>query len=428
MKISPARKAAFDVLLRIERDKAFSSVLLPQYEADLIDKDRGLCHEIVLGVLRRRLYLDKFIDLLSNERKIDVEVRNTLRIGLFQIIFLGRIPAHSAINDSVELAARAKKTSAKGFVNALLRTFVRERLTLSFDGEIEQISTEESHPRWLVDRWVGQFGLDFAATTCKANNAAPIVAFRPAKNTSEELDGLEKIGEIRRSDFVENCFVAERSTFALRELAADGAIYLQDEGSQLVARSVIDIARGRILDVCAAPGGKTSMIDRGTNGTVIAGDIHFSRVERLRDTCRKQSANVPVLQLDAERPLPFAQESFDTVFVDAPCSGTGTIRHNPEIRYFLQEEDIAELSAKQLRILKNASDLVTPGGILVYSTCSLERDENENVVQAFLEQRKAFTVEPPKIDERFHTPDGFARTFPYRDQMDGFFIAAFRRH
>jgi 16S rRNA (cytosine967-C5)-methyltransferase len=427
MKISPARRAAFDVLLRIERDKAFSSVLLPQYEADLNDKDRGLCHEIVLGVLRRMLYLDQFIDLLSNERKIDVEIRNTLRIGLFQIIFLGRIPAHSAINDSVELAARAKKTSAKGFVNALLRTFVRERLTLSFDDEIEQISIEESHPRLLVDRWVRQFGLDFAATTCKANNATPIVAFRPVKNTSEELDELEEIGEIRRSELVENCFVAARSTVALRELAADGAIYFQDEGSQLVARSVIDIAGGRILDVCAAPGGKTSMIERGTNGTVIAGDIHFSRVERLRDTCRKRSASVPVLQLDAERPLPFAQESFDTVFVDAPCTGTGTIRHNPEIRYFLQEENIAELSAKQLRILKNASDLVTPGGILVYSTCSLERDENENVAQAFLERHKAFTLEPPRVDQRFHTHDGFARTFPHRDQMDGFFIAAFRR-
>jgi 16S rRNA (cytosine967-C5)-methyltransferase len=160
---------------------------------------------------------------------------------------------------------------------------------------------------------------------------------------------------------------------------------------------------------------------------VIAADIHFPRIERLRATCRAQTANVDVVQLDAEVGLPFSNESFDTVFVDAPCSGTGTIRHNPEIRYSISETEISKLSNKQLRMLEKASELVVVGGILIYSTCSLEFEENEAVCRRFLDSSSGFLQEIPMVDERFHTHDGFARTFPNRDGMDGYFIGVFRR-
>ena len=427
MNVSPARSAAFDVLLRVERDRAYSSVLLPQFESGLNDKDRGLCHEIVLGVLRRRILLDRLISEISKNKRADLEVAVALRIGLFQLIYLDRVPPHSAINESVNLTARARKSSAKGFVNAILRSFLRERPRLEFVDEVERISVEESHPRWLVEHWRDEFGIERTNEICRANNATPSAAFRPVKPIQAELTALLEAGDIRPSNFVPNCFVADRMSNRLRSLAAENAVYFQDEGSQLVAQAVIEIAGKRVLDVCAAPGGKTSMIARGAEGLVIAGDIHFPRVERLRETCREHSAGVSVVQLDAENSLPFESASFDTVLVDAPCSGTGTIRHNPEIRYSIQLNDLSELRHKQLRILQNASELVSGGGALVYSTCSMERDENESVVEVFLSKNPQYTVEAPIAAERFRTTAGFARTFPDRDGMDGFFIAVLRR-
>ena len=428
MTISPARTAAFDILMRIERDSAFSSVLLPQYESGLNEKDRRLCHEIVLGVLRRKMYLDRVAAALSNDRRQDLEVATAIRIGLFQLIYLDRVPPHSSINESVDLAVRAKKSSAKGFVNAILRSFTRRQPALEFEDESDKLSVEESHPRWLVERWIEQFGRGTATALCQTNNQTPKIAFRPVVTGEKRFTQLENEGEIRRSEFVSNCYIAERFSRTLRDLSDKNAIYFQDEGSQLVAQAVINLAPKRILDVCAAPGGKTSMIARGTDASVVAGDIHFARVERLRETCKKQLLDIPIVQLDAENSLPFEGSSFDIVFVDAPCSGTGTIRHNPEIRYSLDPGDPDSLSDKQLRILRNASELVSEKGVLVYSTCSLEKEENEAVAGKFLDANNRFVLETPRVEGRFLTAEGYARTLPHRDGMDGFFIAVFRRN
>jgi 16S rRNA (cytosine967-C5)-methyltransferase len=428
MTISPARTAAFDVLLRIERDAALSSVLLPQFEANLNSKDRSLCHELVLGTLRRKLYLDRLIEELSRGRKIDLEVNITLRLGLYQLIYLDRIPAHSAINESVELVARAKKSSAKGFVNAILRSFQRKHPALIFASDVEQISIEESHPRWLVERWIDQFGFENTHAICKTHNKTPDRAFRVVSETETVLSLVKENNEITKSQFVPNCYLATALTRKMLDLAADGSIYFQDEGSQLVARPVIGVAGRRLLDLCAAPGGKTTMIANGTEAKVIAADIHFARARRLQDTIALQKVVVPVVQLDAADELPFEPRSFDTVFVDAPCSGTGTIRHNPELRYSIQESDVVRLSDKQLRILANASELVASGGTLIYATCSLETEENESVANKFLASNDSFTKESPGVPERIRTAGGYARTLPQRDGMDGFFIAVFRRN
>ena len=421
MRISPARMAAFDVLIRIEKDRAFSSVLLPFYEEKLSPPDRGLCHEIVLGVLRRQIYLDELVRNYTGSKKLDTAVRVALRLGAYQLLFLEKVPAYSAINESVNLVQKAKKTSAKGFVNAILRRISENGAPrLQFPDEIERIATEASHPRWLIEKWEREFGIADAERIAEANNSVPTSAFRVIP---DEAAGFEK------SAFVPGCYLTRSITADLREKAERGEIYFQDEASQLVAHAVAQDVGNSFLDVCAAPGGKTTQIAReGRPGVAIAGDLHAARVEHLRATCRRQGVGfVSVVQYDAEKALPFADKTFDTVLVDAPCTGTGTIRRNPEIRYFLSPDDFDELPKKQLAILKHASNVVTPGGRLIYSTCSLEREENEGVCADFLAQTAEFEKLKPRLPERFMTPEGFARTFPHRDGTDGFFLAEFRR-
>ena len=439
MKISPARTAAFDILLRIETEKAFTSVLLPQYEDKLSPADRALCHELVLGTLRRQIWLDRVIDALTGGKKLDIEVRIALRLGIYQLNFLDKVPPYSAINESVNLVQRARKTSAKPFVNAVLRRTAKDQVQLSYADDMDRISIETSHPRWLIEKWIGDLGQDEAAKLAEANNRIGSTAFRVIGEPTDEV--AEMLSAARPSEYVEGCYLLQkpaRSKGTLSKNLATGAlttcgplqqIYFQDEASQMAALSIAIPEDGRFLDVCAAPGGKTGLIaTHHPTATVIAGDVHWQRVQFLIENCENQRARtVSVLQYDAENALPFADESFDAVLVDAPCSGTGTIRRNPEIRYFLQPDDLSELPLKQLRILAEASKLVKPGGVLTYSTCSLEKEENESVCGQFLASQPSFRPVQPRVPSRFVTNDGFARTFPHRDDMDGFFVAAFER-
>lgn len=413
MKISPARKAAFNILLRIDRDRAYSSVLLPAYEANLSDADRGLCHEIVLGALRRQMLLDRYIDILAKNKKIDREVRVILRLSLYQMIFLDRVPSHAAVNDAVSLAVSAKKSSAKGFVNALLRNFERERPALAFADEAERISVETSHPMWLLRRWEKEFGPEVAVAIAEADNQPPDASFR-ATAKSEDAD----LSKLLKDE--------------LRALADSGEIYVQDKGSQMIADAVALKSGERFLDVCAAPGSKITLVAThvpSSSSLLVGGDLHLNRVRFLKESAARQGVDwIQALQYDAARPLPFAEESFDAVLVDAPCSGTGTIRHNPEIRYFLDESSPATLASKQLAILSEASKLIGRGGRLIYSTCSLEREENEEVCERFLGANPDMCKTEPGIPSAFLTSEGFGRTFPQRDGMDGFFIASFAKN
>lgn len=436
MKIAAARLAAFEILQKIELEKAFSSALLPVYEEKLAGKDRALCHALTLGVLRRQIYLDRVIEKLTNKRaeKLDSAIRIILRLGLFQLLFLDKIPAHAAINEAVNLAQKAKKTSAKGLVNAVLRRAAREKIELNFTDETEKIAVETSHPRWLIERWTRDFGLEEAAKIASANNETPETVFRrTAKSDENTIEILKKLGlDIIESEIVKAAWKVSNSDEMLRVYADEGKIYFQDEGSQLVAQ-IVELKSGEMfLDVCAAPGSKTTYVasqkEEGENQKIIAGDFYEHRVKTLQANCQRQGADsVAIARYDAEKDLPFTGEAFDWVLVDAPCSGTGTIRHNPEIRYFLRETDFVGLSFKQLRILGNASKLIKPGGKLVYSTCSLEREENEAVAEKFLTENAEFQKVGPPVAKRFLTADDFARTFPQRDKTDGFFVAVFEK-
>ncbi len=432
MKISPARIAAFEILVKIEKEKSFSSALLPIYEEKLQTKDRALCHELTLGVLRKQIYLDKIIESFTNNKKLDLAVRIALRLGIYQLKFLDKIPDYSAISESVNLVQFAKKTSAKGFVNAILRRMTREKIELTFADEIEKVSVETSHPRWLIENWTKQFGFEKSASIAAANNQTPQLVFRlTGKSNENTLEILSKIGlEIIESKAVPNAFTVSKPNELLFAFAEDGKIYFQEESSQLVGKAVNLSENERFLDVCCAPGSKLSQIalENSSSDLIIGGDLYQHRLRVVSETLERTGAkNVNIVGYDALKSLPFADESFDVVLVDAPCSGTGTIRHNPEIRYFLTKNDFAELSVKQLEILLNASKVLKSGGKLIYSTCSLERQENEAVCEKFLGQAQNFKKVLPQVSEEFLTGENYARTFPDRDKMDGFFIAVFQK-
>lgn len=439
-KVSPARKSAFDILLRIANDRSFSSILLPIYEDKLEPRDAALCHEITLGVLRNKFYLDTVISTFTKKtlKKFDVEVITALQIGLYQLYFLERIPAYSIINESVNLVKAARKKSASGFVNAVLRRASREKIDLKFSDELEKISIENSHPRWLIRRWSEQFGIEAAKSLAAANNKISRLAFRTTNKflrleTEQRrriIADLNSSIKITASEVSEGCYIAMQLDSKLRGLAKEGLIYFQDEASQLIANAVSLRANESFIDVCASPGSKFTQIVSITKRAKIsvAGDFYAHRINILRENClRQEVTDGNIVRYDAERSLPFADGSFDVVLIDAPCSGTGTIGRNPEIRYFLDEADLEELTGKQLTILENASKLIKTGGRVVYSTCSIEREENEAIVNRFLTDNRNFVTVKPDLPEGFLTSEGYARTFPGRDDTDGFFIAILKR-
>lgn len=397
-------------------------MLLAAEEPRLQAVDRALCHELVLGSLRWQLLLDRIVEHFSKRRveSLDPPVRIALRLGLYQLRFLTRIPASAAVNESVNLVRVARLNSASAFVNALLRRAVREPdydPTVEVSDPLEKLAIETSHPVWLIERWARSFGPDEARAFARANNLVPPTTFRVVGKRAEEPEVLSRLSAanatLESSTIAKGAWRVTGGTAVLRELTAEGKIYLQDDASQLVAH-VVDVKPGeRVLDLCAAPGGKTTlMADRaGGRALIVAGDRSAARLDTIVTTMHLHELdNIEPVLLDAAQELPFWNGSFDKVLVDAPCSGTGTLRRNPEIRWRLSPADIPALAEQQKRILGMAMKMVKPGGRLVYSTCSVEREENEEVVAEF----------------GLH-PLETIRTWPHREGSDGFFVTVFER-
>ena len=448
MPLSPARRAAFEILRRVEEESAYASALLATVDERLRDDDRGLCHELVLGVLRRQLWLDRALEHFASRRleRVDLPVRLALRLGLYQLRFLSRIPPSAAVNESVNLVRAAGLRSAGSFTNAVLRRATREPAydpAGDISDPVEKLAIETSHPIWLIERWANAFGFAEAAALARANNEPAPVAFRLTAKAIENDGMAEKIisqmttagVELRRSKIAPNSWrvIGPKSTL-VRSLTSDGLIYLQDEASQLVAHLLDAQSGDRVLDVCAAPGSKTTHIRaRAPRAMIVANEIYEHRSRILRELAAAQgNDSIQLVVADATVDLPFATASFDRVLVDAPCSGTGTLRRNPEIRWHLNASDIAELSAKQKRILARAAQMVRPGGILLYSTCSLERDENEAVAEDFLNEHGGFDqlgltrARIPDAPADLLTVSGTVRTWPHRHDVDGFFMITFQ--
>jgi 16S rRNA (cytosine967-C5)-methyltransferase len=434
--ISPARRAAFEILLRVE-EGAYASVLLATREEELSSLDRALCHELVMGVLRWQLWLDKLIEFYAGRKvaELDVAVRLILRLGLYQLRFLSRVPASAAVNESVNLVKFARLRSAGGLVNAVLRRGSREPdydpLT-TINDPIEKIAVATSHPVWLIERWTKAFGREETEAFARSNNEPAPVAFRVVNNRASATEVIEQLrragAELIASEVVSGGWRIDGGSTLMSELVAAGKVYVQDEASQLVAGVLQTRPGHRVLDLCAAPGSKTSQIADMSNdsATIVASDLYPHRLRTLIQTVGSQGLNsIHCVALDGLHALPLAERVFDRVLVDAACSGTGTLRRNPEIRWRISPADIQDLSQRQKQLLSNAAGTIRPGGRLIYSTCSVETDENEDVRKAFLENNQSFKPADLALDSSLLTSSSSARTWPHRQGTDGFFICAF---
>jgi 16S rRNA (cytosine967-C5)-methyltransferase len=393
MPVSPARAAAFDILLRVDQQDAYASELLHSARCDeLSSADHGLATELVMGVLRWRSWLDQRIAKTSSQplKKMDAEVLTALRLAAYQLALLGRVPARAAVYESVELVKRARKRSAVPLVNALLRQLAddagnpTDRPLIARARTPEELSERSAHPLWLVERWVREFGEDASRQICMYDQQVPETAVRlHSAAVADELrdDGIT-LAEGRLLTMARRVVSGNLSqTRAFRE----GRVAIQDEASQLVA---LLVGRGRkILDCCAAPGGKTRVLaERNPGAEILAVELHPHRARLLRRLVPEP--NVQIVTADVGELA--VNACFDRVLVDAPCSGTGTLARNPEIKWKLRIEDLADLQARQASILQSAMRQVAPRGRLVYSTCSLEREENFAVVEKALASDSSF--------------------------------------
>jgi 16S rRNA (cytosine967-C5)-methyltransferase len=447
--VSPARAAAFDILLRVERESSYAVELLHSRAIDsLATVDRSLATELVMGVLRWQSLLDAQVSQSSSQRlsRLDLEILIALRLAVYQLRWLSRIPARAAIHESVELVKRARKRSAAPFVNAVLRKIVagtplNSEATPQVNGtSTETLAASAAHPLWLVERWAQVYGLNAVIQICRHNQSVPVTAIRLRDPEAEDQLRAEGI------ELAPGAFLASARRVLSGDITASiafrsGKCAIQDEASQLVAALVGHGAR--VLDCCAAPGGKTLAIaDRNAAAQIIAVDLHAHRARLLRQLLRAQNpsgdaggGNVSVVAADA-RNLPFAR-NFDHALADVPCSGTGTLSRNPEIKWRLTPADLAELHARQYAILQAVLGQVGPGGRVIYSTCSLEREENEDVIEQMLAVNNSFRLLDcavelanlksegeltwPNLDTLVRGP--YLRTIPGIHPCDGFFVA-----
>ncbi len=447
---APARRAAFDILRAVNAGRDDLPTLLAAARAHLDDpRDRALVAELTAGTLRWRGALDHLVARYSRRplAKLDPPVLDALRLGAYQLLHLDRIPARAAVNETVELVKGARHDSAAGLVNAVLRAIDRDRGRLGLPpdpgsagtraAQLDHLSVTLSHPRWLVERWLDRFGYETARAWATFNNghapltlrANPLVMTRDALRAALEVEGVHAEPTRHAS---EGLIVRSGAPLG-SALAASGAFFPQDEASQLVGSLAAAAAGPRMLDVCAAPGGKTLALAAAAPepGLVVAMDVRPRRLELLRRTKLLAEARaVRLVRADALVPLPFGAV-FDLVLVDAPCSGLGTIRRDPEIRWRRAPEDLAGFAAAQRRMLDNAANAVRPGGRLVYATCSSEPEENDEVVDRLLAERPDLeAVDPralrPDLSAALAAaldPDGRLRTCPSRHDLEAFFAA-----
>ena len=422
--IAPARRAALDALTQIEQHDLDMGAAVAAARQTLTDeRDQGLLLELVSGTLRMRGAIDYQLALRVKRplAKLDAAVLEILRLSAFQLMYLSRLPASAVINDAVDLTRRAGKSSASGLANAVLRALSRERERLKWPAvdDAEHLAVVHSHPRWLIDRWVGRYGLENTTAWLAFNNqpAALCLAANRHLTTREALaeellsDGVTTQPAGRATNGLVVVDGRALNTRAFRE----GRCIVQDEASQLIGELAASAAHGRVLDLCASPGGKTLAVSIAGNTRVVAADVRPNRVQLLaRTLARCRVPNVAIVHV-AAGPLPFAAKTFDLILIDAPCSGLGTVRRDPDIRWRRLAEDLPRFARAQRDLLTSAADLVKPGGVLLYSTCSSEPEENEDVVAAFLDARPDFS------QRQTH------QTLPFRDSLEAFFGSVLAR-
>jgi 16S rRNA (cytosine967-C5)-methyltransferase len=439
MGISAARKAAYRILLAVERGEGHSDDLLRDDGVHAMSApDRNLATTLVMGVLRWQIRLDEMIrqQLKRPNAKLDAEIRVALAMGAFQLLYLDRIPAHAAIDESVELAKRAGHNFAAGMVNAVLRSMAR-----SAPAAIECEATH-AYPAWMVERWQRNFGFDAACAICAHGQQQPQLSVR-LRDAGVEPELAAAGVQLKPGSLLTAARTVESGDVTQTEVSRAGQVRIQDEGSQLVAE-IAAYAGGKrngmkVLDACAAPGGKTLILaERLPHAHIVACEASPIRHAALRARLAAYGNRVECWLVDTATLA--EEEAFDLVLVDAPCSGTGTLGRNPEIRHRMREEDLARQADRQKAILRAALRAVKRDGRVVYSTCSMEPEENERVVADVIgdpipldETIKAMrrdgilTEEGSSALRGCLTDDGALRLMPGALGTDGFFVAMLER-
>ncbi len=433
-----ARAVAIGVLARMRQTDAYLNVVLDSAldEYRLRDpRDAGFVTELCYGTTRREMTIDSILMRFVDRKLSSIEdkVLAALRIGIYQLTFL-KTPAHAAVGDTVDALKQVGLARAAGFTNAILRQVARMPNT-SDNGSLDDIgnlSIEVSHPSWLVRRWQQQFGTERARAMLDADNQAPTLVIRTntAQRTREALlQELLEVGIEASATAFSSIGIALGSPGKVDALYgyAEGLWQVQDEAAQLVGEFAQIPTSAKVLDLCAAPGGKTCHL--AADHQVVSVDVYRNKLHLIDREARRLhlSANVRLEAHDARQTLPEAWGEFGAVLVDAPCSGLGTLRRHPELRYRRLEKDIAALAELQRAILENAQAALAAGGLLIYAVCSVDPVEGADQVELFLRSHPEFTAEPPIGLAHLPTVQGYLRTLPGPEGMDGFFAARLRK-
>jgi len=441
------RRLAVDILDKVHLSKDFAGYLLDEcldFNNLSGTADGRLLTHIVYGVLRLRGHLDWILINLchGNWKKTDESIKNILRTGLFQLKFSDRLPAFAVVDEAVKIA-KVINPAKSGLVNAVLRNYLRHSSSINFpspeENQAEFIAAFYSHPLWLTKIWLSLFGLQNTEALCAANNEMPPLTVRvnTLKISPDELqEKLKHAGfDPSSTSFSPDGLFLNNSPSPIQktDFFQKGFLRIQDEASQLISHLVCPKSQESVLDVCSGTGGKTTHLAAilKNTGKILALDYDLNKLEELKkDAARLSITIIETKQTDLTERLPESlTEKFDSVLIDAPCSGSGTLRRNPEIKWRIQAADLIEIAKTQNTILQNASFAVRKGGYLIYCTCSLLPQENENIINNFLSFNPDFSVcpPPPFISPRLIDSRGFFRTFPPLHNMDGFFAAVLRR-
>ena len=432
--IAPARVAAYQILRAVSAGTADLPAAIHSTRDRLpAERDQALAAEIATGVQRWRAALDHLIVEFSRRPidRLDPEVVDILRLTAYQLTHLTRVPASASVDDGVELTKRAGKRSAAGFVNAVLRTLPpRPDRGTDRSAALAYLSVTLSHPLWLVARWLDRLGFDRTEAWCRFNNHPAPLTLRANRLRLDPMELTRRLAaegvEVRPGRFAPDALLVESGHPLRGSREGDCWFIVQDEASQLIP--LMAAAPGlRVLDACAAPGGKTTALAAamGNAGLLVACDVRHRRIELLRKTVSAAGAT------NVRNPLPFSRP-FDTVLVDAPCSGLGTLRRDPDIRWRRRESDLVALAAAESTMLGHAAEAVAPGGRLIYATCSSEPEENDAVVVAFLASHPQYSlvdarIAAPHLPQAVVDDRGFLRTEPDRHDLEAFFGAVLER-
>lgn len=435
------RDAALTILMAVEKQQAYSNLLLHQtIEKYAIDpKDRALLTELTYGTLQYKMTLDYYLQPFI-KGKLDDWVLQLLRLSLYQIHYLDRIPDHAAVNEAVNIAKKRGHKGISGAVNGILRSILREgvRSTEEITDDVERLSIETSHPLWMVKRFVSQYGFDTTEKMLIENNEPPVQTLRVNlfKRTVEQVLSLftQEGYTVAQSNIIPECIYLINGQAAKSTAFEKGFVTIQDESSMIPAYVLQAEPGMTVLDMCSAPGGKTTHIAEKmkNTGKLVAMDIHQHKLKLVKENADRLGFSfIETVEMDGRKALEvYPEESFDRILVDAPCSGLGVMKRKPDIKYTKSEKDFTTLKPIQLNLLESAYKLLKPDGILVYSTCTVDREENEGTTELFLQEHPDMELQafPEVIKNIKEQPkDGILQLFPQDLRSDGFYVAALHK-